>query len=300
MKETIPEDKEIMNKKREVSAMIRLLDDQDEVVFKTVSANLLNMGVDIIPHLERAWEESMNSLCQERIENIIQKLQFKNVKRDLSAWAARGGKDLLEGAWHVARYQYPDLSYSDLDLQIEKISKDVWLELNENLTALEKTRLLNHFFFSVYKFSRNNLNFYAPQNSFINLVLEGKKGNPISLAIIYAVVARKLNMNIYGVNLPKIFLLAYTLDPVTENSKEEPVVLFYINPYNKGAVLGRKDIDLYVKEQKLLVRKSFYLPCTDVEVIQRLLLNLIFSYERLAYPDKLEDLKELLRIVKTD
>lgn len=300
MEQPVQEGKGKKSMKREVNAMIRLLDDPDEVIFNSVSGTLLDMGTEIIPQLEKAWEESMNSLFQERIENIIQKLQVKNVKKDLSLWTAGGGKDLLEGAWHVARYQYPDLSFSDLDSQIEVITKDVWLELNENLTALEKTRLLNHFFYKVHKFARNNLNFYAPHNSFINLVLESKKGNPISMAIIYAVVARKLNMNIYGVNLPKIFLLAYTLDPIKEDDIEEPVVLFYINPYNKGAVLGKKDIDLYVKEQKLLVRKSFYLPCSNIEVIQRLLLNLIFSYERLAYPDKVDDLKELLRIVKKD
>ncbi len=298
MKQPVQEGKNKKTRKREVDAMISLLDDPDEVIFNTVSGSLLDMGSDIIPRLERAWEESMSSLFQERIESIIQKLQFKNVKRDLSSWAVRGGKDLLEGAWHVARYQYPDISFSDLDRQIEEITREVWLELNENLTALEKTRILNHFFYKVHKFNRNSINFYAPQNSYINLVLESKKGNPITLAILYAVIARKLNMNIYGVNLPKIFLLAYTLNPVDENSSEEPVVLFYINPYNKGAVLGKKDIDLYVKEQKLMVRKSFYLPCSNIEIIQRLLLNLIFSYERIAYPDKLEDLKELLKTVK--
>ncbi len=300
MEQPVQEGKGKKSTKREVNAMIRLLDDPDEVIFNSVSGTLLDMGTEIIPHLEKAWEESMNSIFQERIENIIQGLQFRNVKRDLVAWAAKGGKGLLEGAWHVTRYQHPDISFSDLNSQIEEITRDVWLELNENLTALEKTRILNHFFYKVHKFTRNNLNFYAPQNSYINLVMESKKGNPISLAILYAVIARKLNMNIYGVNLPKIFLLAYTLNPVDENSSEEPVVLFYINPYNKGAVLGKKDIDLYVKEQKLLVRKSFYLPCSNIEVIQRLLLNLIFSYERLAYPDKVDDLKELLRIVKKE
>ncbi len=288
-----------MNKK-EVDALIRLLEDPDENIFSEVSENLLNKGPDVIPLLEKTWEESMTPAYQERIENIIQQIQFRDVKKDLLQWVETGGEDLLEGAWIVARHQYPDVTYGELSDKIEAISKEVWLELNENLTALEKVKLLNHFFYEVQKFSRNRMNFYAPQNSYINLVLESKKGNPITLAIIYSVVAQKLNMNVYGVNLPKIFLLAYTLNPVNEESSGEPVVLFYINPYNRGAVLGKKEIDQFVKQQKLMVRKSFYLPCSNIEIIQRLLLNLIFSYERLGYPDKIEDLTELLRIVKQE
>ena len=72
---------------------------------------------------------------------------------------------MLEGVYLIAKYQYPDLRFEDVREKIEIVKKDVWLELNENLTALEKVKILNHIIFDIHKFSLNNANFYSPQNS---------------------------------------------------------------------------------------------------------------------------------------
>ena len=77
---------------------------------------------------------------------------------------------------------------------------------------MEKVRVLNHIIFDVHGFSGNTANFHAPQNSYINNVLESKKGNPLSLSVLYAVIAQRLDVNIYGVNLPEHFILAYVED----------------------------------------------------------------------------------------
>jgi regulator of sirC expression with transglutaminase-like and TPR domain len=183
---------------------------------------------------------------------------------------------------------------------LEKIKHDAWIEINENLTALEKVRILNHIIYDVHKFSGNTTNYYSPQNSFINQVMLSKKGNPISLAIIYAVVAQKLGLPIYGVNLPKNFILAYK-DEFSEllypDAKNENI-LFYINPFSRGAVLGRKEIDFFLKQQNITPDPMFYQPCSNLEIIQRLLLNLIYAYEKMGYEQKIKELKDLLKISK--
>jgi len=284
--------------KQELKAILTLLEDPDKEIFEAVYQSLMDKGVDIVPDLEKAWEFSGNELIQDKLENIIQKIQLNFVHTLLSNWIRDGATDLLDGAYIVAKYQYPDLGLFEIQNPIEKIKHDAWLEINENLTALEKVRILNHIIFDNHKFIANTTNYYSPQNSYINQVILSKKGNPISLGILYASIAQKLGLPIYGVNLPKNFVLAYKdefNEFINPESKSENI-LFYINPFNKGAVLGRKEIDFFLKQQNITPDELFYQPCSNVEVIQRLLLNLIYSYEKLGYEPKIKELQTLLKI----
>ena len=99
-------------------------------------------------------------------------------------------------------------------------------------------------------------------------------------------------------NLPEHFILAYrdeyTLRVTPDD--EEPI-LFYINPFSKGAVFSRREIDTFLKQLKLEPNRIFYESCSNVEIIQRQLRNLITAYEKLGYPNKVDDLKELLNTI---
>lgn len=286
-----------MNKK-EVKALISLLDDPDESVFGEVSMKFLSLGQEVIPVLEDAWEYSFDTLIQNRIENIIHQIQFDLIKDSLREWMHPDQQDLLEGTLLIARYQYPDIDIDKIRKQIAQIKHDVWLELNENITALEKVKIINHILFDVHNFSGNTTNYHAPQNSYLNNVLESKKGNPLLLSIIYTIIAQSLDIPIYGVNLPEHFILCYVDTehmgvPSTEGN-EGSNVLFYVNPFSKGAVFGQKEIEAFLKQLKLEQLPIFYEPCSNLEIMKRLLRNLIASYEKLGYPDKSEELKGLL------
>lgn len=286
--------------KREILAMISLLDDNDIEVINTVTGNLLKKGVEVIPDLEKAWELTPNEKMQVRLENLIQEIQFNGVKNDLNRWIKTGAEYVLEGAFYVARFQFPDINMVKINEQIESIRKDVWIEINSNLTALEKIKILNYIIFDLHKFSRNNADFYSPQNSYINQVFETRKGNPISLSIVYLAVAWKLGLPIYGVNLPKNFILAYKDEFRNHDAADESEdILFYINPYNKGAVLGRREIDYFITQQQLKPHPSFYVPCSNRDIIIRLINNLILSFEKLGYSQKITRMKELLRVMES-
>lgn len=284
--------------KTELKALISLLDDPDELVYEQVCMKFLSLGQQVIPVLEDAWEHSFDTVIQNRIENIIHQIQFDIIRQALKEWALPDNQNLLDGALLIARYQYPDIDFNKVKKQIDQIKQDVWLELNNNLTALEKVKIINHILFDVHNFSGNTTNYHAPQNSYINNVLESKKGNPLLLSVIYAIVAQTLEIPVYGVNLPEHFILCY-LDmehsalPVQTGARAANV-LFYINPFSKGTVFGQKEIDAFLKQLKLEQLPMFYEPCSNLEIIKRLLRNLIASYEKLGYPDKSKELKLLL------
>lgn len=284
---------------KEIRALLKLLDDPDQEIYNTAFNKLLDHGYEVIPELEEAWEHSFDEKIQERLENLIQEIQLNSAKRSLRKWAQNGGKDLFKGAFLVAKHQYPELNYDFYEKKIDEIARDIWLEINENLTALEKVRIINHIFFKIYEFSGNTANFYAPQNNYINHVLDSRKGNPITLAIIYSTIAQKLNIPIYGVNLPKNFIVAYQNEFATETNDPKNLILFYVNPFNKGAILGKKEIDYFIKQQDIKPQEHFYVPCGNIEIIQRLINNLIYAYDKLGYPDKIEELSELYKTLRT-
>jgi regulator of sirC expression with transglutaminase-like and TPR domain len=266
----------------------------------SVTDNLINQGATVIPELEKAWEISPNESVQVRLENLIQVIQFNDVRNDLAHWMKTGAENILEGAFYVAKFQYPEISLTKLNEQLERIRKDAWIEINSNLTALEKVKVLNYILFDLYKFRRNHTDFYSPQNSYINQVFDTRKGNPISLSIIYLAVARKLELPVFGVNLPKNFILAYKDEFRHHDAEDESEdILFYINPYNRGAVLGRREIDYFITQQQLTPHPSFYIPCSNRDIIIRLINNLILSFEKLGYQQKITRMKELLRVMES-
>ncbi len=282
---------------KEVIALITLLDDPDEVIYSQVKDRFVILGPPAIPHLETAWENSFDAIMQKRIEIIIHTIQFEILQKALKKWAIEEQEDLLKGILILSRYQYPDLNETKIRKDLDQIKQDVWLELNDDLTAIEKVKVLNHILFEVHQFSGNITNYHAPQNSFINNVLESKKGNPLMLSVLYMLICKELNIPIYGINLPQHFVLAYLNDNANlidvNNKTLSNNILFYINPFSKGLIFNQKDIDQFLKQLNLEPEAKYYIPCSNIEIVKRSLNNLIFSYEKLGYLEKVDELKGL-------
>ncbi|MBL4669035.1 MAG: hypothetical protein HRT73_02080 [Flavobacteriales bacterium] len=273
---------------KEMQALISLLDDPDTTIFDDIRGKIISYGGEVIPHLENAWENSFDHLLQTRIEDIIHHLQFENIKIKLSNWK-NSEKNLIDGAIIIAKYQYPDLEENTITDCIKKITQDVWLELNNSLTALEKIKVLNKVIFSVHGFYGNTKNINSPKNSYINNVIERKKGNPITLGIVYLSVCHQLNIPMHGVDIPAHFILAYA-----EDAND---VLFYLNVFNKGTVFGTHDIDKFLEQLKVEPEGKHYTPCSNLSIIKRLIQHLIYTYDNLGYIEKKEELKELYSLL---
>lgn len=281
--------------KNEIHALIALLEDPDHDIYFQVRNKLVELGIEVIPDLENAWEVNFDSLMQSRAEQIIHEIQFNFTQTELKEWIASPEKDLLKAWLLLSRYQYPDLELGTIALQIEQIAKEIWMELNDNLTPLEKTRLINHMLFEVHGFKGNVRNFHAPQNSFISDVLSNKKGNPLSLSLLYLIVAQKCELPIKGVNLPKHFVIAYTHEELYGGDP----VKFYINPFSQGTILSRQDLERFVEKEKLELKTQFFTPCGNRSIIKRLLTNLLHSYSIQGNKEKAEEIQKFLQLFKT-
>lgn len=281
----------------EINSLIRLLDDPDTEIFNHVHDKLLSYGHDAINYLESAFEQAFDPVQQERIANLVHEIQFSEVKNELQLWYQSGGFDLLQGVLAINKYQYPDLDEQKIINQLEAIKRDIWLQMNNESSPAEQIKLINHVLYNIYGFSGNTTHHQNPQNSYLSQVLETKKGNQILLAVIYSLIAQKLDMPVYGVNLPQYFILAYVDESNAYEQFADNGVLFYINAFNKGQIFGKRDVDVFLKQLNLRPDPMFYTPCSNADIVRRILRNLISSYEQLGSMEKVAELNELLEIV---
>lgn len=276
-------------KDTEFKALISLLDDEDGQIINHVEDKIKSLGQDVIPYLESEWESNLNPVVQRRIEDLIHVLQFDLLQSRLKEWYEMESNDLLKGLWLIATYQYPDLEFTKLKQDLEQIYYEAWLEFKPEAHPIDQIKLLNSVLFNKLKFGANTKNFHSPSNSMINIVLDSKKGNPISLCCVYMLVAQRLKMPLYGVNLPNLFILTF---------KEEPHQQFYINAFNRGLIFSKDDIDNYINELRINPQDSYYQPCDNVEIIRRSLRNLINSFEKIGEHAKTEEVKLLLYAIE--
>lgn len=286
---------------RKINALIELLDDPDLTVFELVEKELLKETDKIIPKLEQKWESSFDVFCQERIENIIQNLQFKETARLLKQWLKSNSeeRDLFTGFLIIDRFQYPDVNPLNIRLKLENIRKKVWLELNNSLTLLEKITILNHFLFNLNEFSINFKNIHSPQNCFLNQMLDTKKGNPVSISIFYTIVARMLDLPAQFIDFPKNPLVAIVdakLARKVHGNDVKSDVLFYINPSNKGSITSIKEIEYHLRTNNYFPLHHYTEPKSDVAFIKLLVESLELSYQSVNFMDKKDRVKQLLRL----
>jgi regulator of sirC expression with transglutaminase-like and TPR domain len=277
-------------KNSEIKALVALLEDDDDEVVAHVEEKIMAIGTGIIPFLEEEWESNFNPTIQRRIEDLIHTLQFELLQERLTEWKEKESDNLLRGLWLVATYQYPDLSYDDLKGSFEQLYIDAWREFREDMTPYDQIRILNSVIFDGFKFRANTKNFHSPANSMINAVLESRKGNPITLCAVYMLIAQKLELPVYGVNLPNLFILTYKDDRTQ----------FYINVFNKGLIFLKEDIDNYLDNLQLTRDDIFYQPCTHVDMIVRMMRNLIVSFEKLGDYYKADEIKMVLKKLDKD
>jgi hypothetical protein len=257
---------------KEFKALISLLDDDDEQIVTHVQEKILSLGTQVIPFLEQEWETNFNSQVQRRIEDLIHTLQYELLKERLKDWHKGEEHDLLTGMWLIATYQYPDIEQLKLRQELEQLYYETWLEFKPDLYPFDQVKVINS----------------VPGNSMINIVLETRKGNPITLCVIYMLVAQKLKLPVYGVNLPNLFVLTY---------KDDRHNQFYINAFNKGLIFSKQDIENYINELHLTPQSSFFEPCSNLDIVRRVLRNLIMSFDKMGEHDKAEEVKELLLLI---
>lgn len=279
----------------ELNALIALLDDDDREVLENVWNRIKSYGEEVIPHLENAWTADFNVKQSERLEEIIHEIQYESLLEQIDQWQNSPTPDLLLGYFLVSKYFYPNIHFEVIERKVMRIRQSIWLELNSNQTPFEQIQIFNQVLYYHLGFKGEQ---EASQNEdfCLNHVLESKKGNPISLGILYIVLARSLNLPVFGVCLVNYFILAFCRSEQIDFDEDEELqkqVLFYLNPFQKGVIFSKNQIDDYLKRMDTKQNSLYYSPADTIRVIKEMLHYLIVINEQKKEMDVVADLREI-------
>ncbi len=186
--------------------------------------------------------------------------------------------DLAEAALLIAAEEYRDLDIAAYLARLDDMGATLKRRLRADISQADTIMALNRFLFDELGFSGSTADYYDPRNSFLNEVLDRKRGIPISLALVYMEIGRRLGLPLQGVSFPAHFLVKCPL-------REGTVVL---DPYAKGVSLSLDDIRRRVKalrdgaEPPKSVVAGMLAAASSKEILVRMLRNLkgIYSHHK--------------------
>ncbi|MBO6515907.1 MAG: hypothetical protein JJ975_05085 [Bacteroidia bacterium] len=293
---------------KELSNLIYLLDDTDDEVIEQVEHKIMSFGHEAIPFLEQASLNEEEVIRLQRIQNILRELKRTEIIHDLEQWKLHDSENLLKGLLILERLEFPYVDEQEIHNKLDKIRLDAWLEFNYDLTSFEQIKVMNYIFFKVHKFKGNSDHYHDINNSFISKVLETKTGNPVSMGIIYSLIAQRLNIPVFGVNLPQHFVLGYKslegLEIIKSFNEESSIpeggdndIMFYINPFTDGLILNGDSIRSFLEQLKIEPKPEYFSICSNVEIVKRVLRNLAFSYGKAEQKEKSEMVQRILEVL---
>ncbi len=252
---------------REIDALVSLMDEPNDEVYDEIRKKIIGHGVEAIPHLEEAWLHTFSGTHSKRLESTIEEIKFHNTISLVLHWLDDRTLAPSELIHHIASYVNAHYQRDELQVWIEGVYRDCWLELNESLTALEKVKVLNHVIYQVHQLSSFLPHEQTLEGYFFDFLRNNKTGNPLVTGILYMSIAQRLNLRVSGIQLPHQFVLAYLddddrYDPANPKEAVQPHILFYINPANEGAVFTKNEISAYLKHLGLEKSAHFYEPCS--------------------------------------
>ena len=179
--------------------------------------------------------------------------------------------DLIRASLVIARTEYPNLDIEDYASRVEKLASRVASHASE-VHEHNTLGALNQVLFEEAGLRGNRDDYYDPRNSFLNDVLERGLGIPITLAMIYMEVAKRVGFHLSGVGMPGHFLLKH----YSPEGRE-----FLIDCFNRGDILSRQDCqsrldEIYSGEMQL--RPEFLHPISRRQILTRMLNNLKTVY----------------------
>lgn len=236
-----------MELNRETTALLSLIDDPDKDVFESVSDRIRHIGKDMIPSLESFWECSEEETVRERVDMLIHKIHFDDLKQDIFRWSSQDQPDLLEGSFLVSRYKFPELDLTGYRKELDRLCKSVWLELNNYLTPLEQVNIVNKVLFTYHMFKGVEISYNNQEDFLVHKLLDTRRGNSIANGILYQTICGMLDIPVLAIRIPRQFILAYFERDRREDPSakpRQPRILFYIDPLS-GQVFTKKDVDHY-------------------------------------------------------
>jgi regulator of sirC expression with transglutaminase-like and TPR domain len=270
---------------RRRTALLSLLADDDPAVYQVIRRKILSLGPSVAGWL-RPHTLSREPALRRRAQEIVRHFDRQAADNAFLAFCLKHGEefDLEAGAWLLARTQYPDINIEAYQALLDSYASELHERLNPADEARKTLGAFNHYFFSELGFAGNEADFYDPENSYLNRVIDHRTGNPINLCLVYLLLARRLCLPITGIGLPGHFVCRY----------QSTAVEIYLDVFNRGKLLSKADCIKYLVQANFSVRDDYLAPITSRRLLLRICANLHQIYLQLELAEEASRLQHYL------
>ncbi len=206
--------------------------------------------------------------------------------------------DLARGCLMIAEDAYPGLDVEQYLAELERLAMRLRARLPQSYGAEERVMALNQFLFDDLGFYGNTDDYYDPRNSYLNEVMDRKTGIPITLAILYMELGRRVGLPLEGVSFPGHFLVRLRLRRGT----------LVLDPFSGGVPQSEDELhqrlkrvipegatgDIPVAELPL---DQFLEPASKRQILARVLRNLKGIYRQADKPERLLEVLDRILVV---
>ncbi len=277
----VPE--ELSEKQR--AALLSLLADEDPAVYRVIRRKILSLGPSVAAWL-RPHTLSREPALRRRAQEIVRYLDRQTADNAFLGFCLKHGVDfdLETGAWLLAQTQYPDINPEAYRALLDSYAAELRERLDPAGEAKQTLGAFNHYLFSDLGFTGNEADYYDPENSYLNRVIDQRTGNPINLCLVYLLLARRLRLPIAGIGLPGHFICRY----------QSAAVEIYLDVFNGGKFLAKADCIKYLVQANFSVRDDYLAPVTPRRLLLRICANLHQIYLQLELADEATRLQRYL------
>lgn len=252
-----------------LDAVLSLLDDPDPIVKESVRTRLLEIGPETAPALRRLAELGEPDIVRSSAQDILSEIGLRRfsteLERVIGLQPEGADIDLEHATFAVALLRYPDLNVGEYGERLDEMAFTLEWRLRRCPNALIAVREMNRFLVNDLGFRGTpQENYSDPDNSFLNCVIDRRVGIPISLSVLYLLLADRLRMPLRGIGFPRHFLVKY----------QAPGEEFFIDPYNGGMILSYEDCRRYLRIVGVEYNPAFLNPVSNRHIVARMLRNL--------------------------
>ena len=268
-------------------AIVRLLRDNDPATVSLLKEQLIESGIDGVAAL-RDLLALDDAAVTAHVRDVLERIETDEAQDEMLLCAhlfPEHGD--IEAAWWLLTLCFePDAPIGKLRRKLDAWGRRLSLLVAKADSARERLQALTTFMAEDLGFRGNAEEYYDPKNSLLSDLIETRLGIPISLAMLYVIIARRANMQIDGINMPGHFIARYER------------ILF--DPFHQGRILSRPDCEAILARQRLTTQSSFFAPASPRIVLMRMLANLLFIFQRAGEKKKHEMVMSWLKALERE
>ncbi len=274
-----------------IHALLRLLSDPNEQVACTIQDQLARLGSAVLPFLEQAGTD--DATLQPRVTYIKEEIRLGQLHDEFKNFVSQSARqgDWEQGAFLIAKLAYPDLSIPHYTERLDQLAEEFRTKWHTAESPSGKAAsMLSNFLFKDKGFSGNREEYYEPDNSYLNRVLDTRQGIPISLSALYVFVGKRLELPVVGVGMPGHFLVKL--------EGETPAQ--FVDCFNGGTILREQDCEQFIAASGLDYDPTLLEKSSTPTILARMLRNLLSIYEQEPEEPMARRVRAFLELLKNE